>query len=162
MPRIKNTTGRPKITIFVKIALKSIFFEATLRQNDKFWSKLLKNAPFWSNLAPKLQFLVKTAQKGTFLKQPGEAMSIFWSSVWSDFCSRFWSNWTTATTAGMETTKGARAKRAPPFVVAVSAAVSVVQFDQNLDQKSDQTLDQKIDVNFFVHCGRNRTLHGWK
>ena len=36
--------------------------------------------------------------------------------------------------------------RAPPFVVAVSAVVAVVQFDQNLDQKFDQTLDQKIDI----------------
>ena len=32
---------------------------------------------------------------------------------------------------------GARASRAPPFVVAVNAVVSVVLFDQNLDQKID-------------------------
>ena len=33
--------------------------------------------------------------------------------------------------------KGARAKRARPFVVSVPAVVSVVLFDQNLDQKID-------------------------
>ena len=33
--------------------------------------------------------------------------------------------------------RGARAKRAPPFIVSVPAVVSVVLFDQNLDQKID-------------------------
>ena len=51
---------------------------------------------------------------------PGQPRSIFWS--------RFWSNRTTETTAGTETTKRAR-----PFLVAVTAVVSVVLFDQKID-----------------------------
>ena len=54
---------------------------------------------------------------------PGQPRSIFWS--------RFWSNRTTETTVGTETS------RARPLGVAVNAVVSVVLFDQNLDQKID-------------------------
>ena len=39
--------------------------------------------------------------------------------------------------SGDEHNKGARAKRARPFIVSVPAVVSVVLFDQNLDQKID-------------------------
>ena len=56
---------------------------------------------------------------------PGQPRSIFWS--------RFWSNRTTETTAFTATPKG----RARPFIVSVPAVVSVVLFDQNLDQKID-------------------------
>ena len=38
---------------------------------------------------------------------------------------------------GTETIKGRSASRTRPFVVAVNAVVSVVLFDQNLDQKID-------------------------
>ena len=42
--------------------------------------------------------------------------------------------------------EGVREARAP-FVVAVNAVVSVVLFDQNLDQKFDPNLDQTLDQN---------------
>ena len=54
--------------------------------------------------------------------------------------------------------KGARAKRARPFIVSVPAVVSVVQFDQNLDQKFDQALDQKI--NFFCQAASKSCVFG--
>ena len=40
--------------------------------------------------------------------------------------------------------RGARAKRARPFIVSAPAVVSVVLFDQILDQKFDPNLDQTI------------------
>ena len=42
--------------------------------------------------------------------------------------------------------RGARAKRARPFIVSVLAAVFVILFDRNLDQKFDQTPDQKLVI----------------
>ena len=65
---------------------------------------------------------------------PGQPRSIFWS--------RFWSNRTTETTAFTATTEGGA-----PFIVSVPAVVSVVLFDQNLDQKFDPNLDQTLDQN---------------
>ena len=49
---LENTTGQKippgakKLPLFVKIAQKFMFFEATSRQNANFSTKLLKNAPF--------------------------------------------------------------------------------------------------------------------
>ena len=50
--------------------------------------------------------------------------------------------------------RGARAKRARPFVVAVNAVVFVVLVKQNLDQKSAPNLDQKIGQNLDQALGQ--------
>ena len=50
--------------------------------------------------------------------------------------------------------RGACAKRARPFIVSVPAVVSVVLFDQNLDQKFDPNLDQTLDQNLDQTLGQ--------
>ena len=98
-------------------------------------------------MTPKCQFFVKAAQECTFLKQPREAMLIFGQVFGQDFGQTEQQK----QQRGRTQESGTRASRAHPFVVAVSAVVSVVQFSavfssfhfaQKLDQKSDQTLDQ--------------------
>ena len=70
-----------------------------------------------------------------FLKQPGEAMSIFWS--WSNFGQDFGQTEQQKQQHSLQQQRGAHAKRARPFAVSVPSVVSVVLFDQNLDQKID-------------------------
>ena len=83
----------------------------------------------------KNQVLKKVVQKHSFLKQPGRKSQFFCQVLGQIFGPDFGQTEQQKQQHSLQHQRGAREARARPFIVSVPAVVSVVLFDQNLDQK---------------------------